>query len=716
LKKTSFRTDLQERCLEGFVGILNDIYNQECALLSFDKLGKIATKHLLFGLTSQPIMQIYDEIVHKEDLLNECKSRFADIISDINNGYCELVRNIDDSNKFIQCCSQKILICSKNPFTNSEALQSIGNELKEFEMKTKEMNAIITVKMVSININKHLNDTSDKIITLQKSLEETLSASIKKTMSSLREQIDSTLQAIDIKIQSLKDVRHYREAYDAFNKTNPKQLILQIENAIKQHKCIEDITTFKEDISKIETIYCNLNQEVTTNIQMLEINAKIEISSIESNLQSLENSILSFLSTECALPFNVKFENIKQDILNSINKITSIESNINLINPNLCKYNITSIKSHIGSLNEMISVSEKYITAQFKWKDINKILSETKFYDVDFGSLHNIYCSILSLSYESISNNTIKITINAFITMVQASFAKMSLIFKLGKSKLKSKHWMIIANELKSTQLLQPEFTCSDVINSGINLISLEIENIIRESTIEQDLEKEIMRITLTLSSMQFIIAKSQDYNVISNFEQILNSLSKEDAALDVMSQIAEDTQNKVAIKTLRNDILKYESRAMMWAQSQKKWFEIKGIMKRDKISIQLLAEYNSFKIGEEKLLHINQCLLDNCHIQFQLGDWRLEEIQTIFELFELAENAVTAYIDTRRYSFPRYYFLSTKELLAISNEYSEQNMIKSNISSLFDGARYIYYSDKITKLPKPSCLEEHELVYTLLE
>ena len=360
----------------------------------------------------------------------------------------------------------------------------------------------------------------------------------------------------------------------------------------------------------------------------------------------------------------------------------------------------------------MVLYSNEYMRVLESWKSINNIISNQKFSDIEFTQLNDNLCKLLDFQTDSVECTTIKKRAILLIQKVSNLYSDMPLIFKIANAKLQQKHWIIIANELKCSKILNNDFTCMDLLNSGLNKISYEIDGIIKETLAEYDIKKEIESIEYSIASLQFVVIKSKGEDIIGNFEQIFNAFSKSDSTLETLCQLYLEGNSTEKINEIRNEIKLYEKRAMLWAKSQKKWLDFKGFLKSDAIASHLPEQWKSFKTAYERLLHINQVVADNAFIKFQLGEWKEKELTEISHLIDEAEVGISNYIDSRRYSFPRYYFLSLTELLSIINEYNTQKSITSPIDYLFEGASTIYYGNTIPSLG-PDLLEQ-ELVSQL--
>lgn len=123
-----------------------------------------------------------------------------------------------------------------------------------------------------------------------------------------------------------------------------------------------------------------------------------------------------------------------------------------------------------------------------------------------------------------------------------------------------------------------------------------------------------------------------------------------------------------------------------VWMLVQRKWMYLESIfVGSDDIRHQLPAEAKRFDAIDKAWQKImsdtakNTNVLDACS-----ADGRLDTLRTLSEQLETCQKSLSEYLDTKRCSFPRFFFISDDELLSILGT-SDPTSVQEHMLKLFD-------------------------------
>jgi dynein heavy chain len=152
------------------------------------------------------------------------------------------------------------------------------------------------------------------------------------------------------------------------------------------------------------------------------------------------------------------------------------------------------------------------------------------------------------------------------------------------------------------------------------------------------------------------------------------------------------------------------------WNQVQLKWMYLEEIFLNDKFRLQLPAEALQFDMLNQpfkKLMEntqINPEIMRLCQIPGLLND-----LNELFEGFELCQKSLNQYLDYKRNYFSRFYFLSDNELLSVLGN-TNPNGIQEHIVKMFDNVGSLlfdYDSQKNTLVKAMVSCEKETMTFT---
>ncbi|ESO89348.1 hypothetical protein LOTGIDRAFT_210379 [Lottia gigantea] len=138
------------------------------------------------------------------------------------------------------------------------------------------------------------------------------------------------------------------------------------------------------------------------------------------------------------------------------------------------------------------------------------------------------------------------------------------------------------------------------------------------------------------------------------------------------------------------------------WLQCQRAWLYLEPIFSSEDINRQLPVESKRYQTMERIWRKIMKTAKENPQVISLCPDNRLlDNLRECNKLLEQVQKGLSEYLETKRNSFPRFYFLSDDELLEILSQTKDPTAVQPHLKKCFENIAKLKFEDdlKITKM-----------------
>ncbi|XP_062252615.1 dynein axonemal heavy chain 1 [Platichthys flesus] len=272
------------------------------------------------------------------------------------------------------------------------------------------------------------------------------------------------------------------------------------------------------------------------------------------------------------------------------------------------------------------------------------------------------------------------------------------LIQGLRNPGMKNRHWEMLSERIDMKVKPKANLTFSRCLELGLQNHVADIAHVAevagKEFTIEQALEK----MEKEWSVILFDVLPYKDTGTY-----ILKSPDEASQMLDdhiVMTQSMSFSPFK---KTFEGRINSWESKLRMtqdvleeWLTCQRSWLYLEPIFSSDDINEQLPVEGKRYQQMEQTWKSVMQTAFSNPKVIELCPDARLlNKLKKCNTLLEQVQKGLSEYLETKRRSFPRFYFLSDDELLEILSQTKDPTAVQPHLRKCFENiAQLEFQSD----------------------
>jgi dynein heavy chain len=125
----------------------------------------------------------------------------------------------------------------------------------------------------------------------------------------------------------------------------------------------------------------------------------------------------------------------------------------------------------------------------------------------------------------------------------------------------------------------------------------------------------------------------------------------------------------------------------------QKRWIYLEPIFSSEDIQRQLPVEYKRFQ-GVDRTWRrlMNQAHAKPAVLEYCAPENLLATFQEMFNILENVANGLESYLETKRRAFPRFYFLSSDELLDILSQTKDPTRVQPYLGTCFEAVKSITF------------------------
>ncbi|XP_067855101.1 dynein axonemal heavy chain 1 [Heptranchias perlo] len=284
-------------------------------------------------------------------------------------------------------------------------------------------------------------------------------------------------------------------------------------------------------------------------------------------------------------------------------------------------------------------------------------------------------------------------------SMVEEFKPYIPLIQALRNPGMRNRHWDVLSEQIQISVKPKANLTfarCLDMnLQDHVEAIAKVAEVAGKEYAIEQALDK-------MEGEWENILFDVAPYKETGTF--ILKSPDEASQLLDdhiVMTQSMSFSPFKKAyearINSWENKLRMTQDVLEEWLLCQRSWLYLEPIFSSEDINRQLPVESKRYHTMERLWINImknadeNRVVIDLC------PDGRLlENLRECNKQLDLVQKGLSEYLETKRASFPRFYFLSDDELLEILSQTKDPTAVQPHLRKCFENIALLHFKEDL--------------------
>ncbi|XP_058060896.1 dynein axonemal heavy chain 10 [Anopheles bellator] len=287
----------------------------------------------------------------------------------------------------------------------------------------------------------------------------------------------------------------------------------------------------------------------------------------------------------------------------------------------------------------------------------------------------------------------------ALNTKMKQFKSSIPLMLSLKDEALRDRHWQKLMDKTGQHFDMSPDrFTLENMFAMELHKYQEIAEEIINNAIKELSIERSVQEIADIWKRMSFNMVRYEKGGRMRGFV-----LGATDEITQVLEENSMNLQSMAAsqfIGPFLPTVQRWEKHLTLiseiideWISVQRKWVYLEGIFIGSDISSQLPDEAKNFDTIDEQFREImatstaNPLVIDVC-----LVPGRFDEFIRLGVALDGCQKSLNDYLEHKRMAFPRFYFISTDELLSILGD-SEPTCVQEHIIKMFDNIKSLRFA-----------------------
>jgi dynein heavy chain len=271
------------------------------------------------------------------------------------------------------------------------------------------------------------------------------------------------------------------------------------------------------------------------------------------------------------------------------------------------------------------------------------------------------------------------------------------LIQALRNPGMRDRHWDNLSTELQLKVKPDENLTLTELLK--MNLLD-RIETITKVCDVagkEYSIENALEKMDAEWKSIQLDIVPYKDTgtSILRLAEEVTRMLDDHIVMTQSMGFSPYKTPFAERIIIWENKLKTVQEVVEAWMACQRSWLYLEPIFSSDDIVTQLPQESKRFTTMDRTWRRIlNQAKTKSGVIDFCSDMKLLDSFRECNKLLELVAKGLSAYLESKRITFPRFFFLSDDELLQILSQTKDPTAVQPHLRKCFENVTSIKFGD----------------------
>ncbi|KAM4697873.1 dynein axonemal heavy chain 11-like [Rhinophrynus dorsalis] len=267
---------------------------------------------------------------------------------------------------------------------------------------------------------------------------------------------------------------------------------------------------------------------------------------------------------------------------------------------------------------------------------------------------------------------------------------------------VRKRHWLQLMSKTGVRFLMNEETVLGDLLALQLHRVEDEVKNIVDKAVKEMAIEKVLAEINHTWSIMEFSYEKHDPTGtpLLKSDENLIETLEDNQVQLQniLMSKYVE--YFSVEVSRWQKKLMVTDMVISVWLEVQQTWAHLQSIFANSEdIRNQLPEDAKRFEGIDLDFKDLMDDIVSSknvIEVANQIG--LLEKLEALQQRLTLCEKSLSDYLEAKRLRFPRFYFVSSVDLLEIISKGTQPKQVTRHLLKLFDNIADLKFEDEESK------------------
>jgi dynein heavy chain len=280
-------------------------------------------------------------------------------------------------------------------------------------------------------------------------------------------------------------------------------------------------------------------------------------------------------------------------------------------------------------------------------------------------------------------------TYNGLESTVKNMLTSLRAVSELQNPAIRDRHWMQLQNATGVKFTMDDTTTLSDLLSLNLHEFEDEVRGIVDKAVKEMSMEKVLKELETTWRSMEFEHEKHSrtQITLLKASEELIETLEDNQVQLQNMLTSKYIAYFLEEVSSWQKKLSTADQVISIWFEVQRTWSHLESIfIGSEDIRNQLPEDSKRFDGIDSDFKELVSKVETTTNVVAATNQPNLfEKLEAIQGELTICEKALAEYLETKRLAFPRFYFVSSADLLDILSNGQNPPVVSRHLTKLFD-------------------------------